>query len=545
MGTENVATVPFAMTWSFWWQADRISLGLVDFWQAPIFAPTPDAFALSETNTLGGFLMAPLVLLSGSAALGHNLFLILALALNGLSASRLLQAWRLHRLVAVCAGVAMLMLPLPHQEVGVLPLVSVFGILWSFHALTLWLAEPGGRRAVPLALSLAATYFLCFQYALFLAIVLVALGGILLRRRHLAPRAVASLALAGVLAGGLVAPVVYAQLHSVTEEAGFERKLKKVGRLAAKPRHFVRTPWKQAIPTPGIAVSKKPGWKAFFPGTGRVVLAILGLAWALALPRTARWGWFLGSGSLLAYAMALGPNLEIVGVNIWELAAHLPGYSKVRSVNRWAVFVQIFVVLLSGFGLQWVLSHFLGRTPEGSDAGLPPARGRSRLIWGATFLVMSGLCMAEILPPRQQLKSVPERSQHEGWGDWVQANTATDAVLAFLPFSEGGNVKDYEEDAARMLLGPVHRRAMANGYSSFFPRPFRELKKKLVDFPTQEGVDALREAGVTHLVLDEGVYPEHLITDYPPVAAGMIMVYRDERAGVTLYAVRPERSGGS
>lgn len=540
MGTENVATVPFAMTWSFWWQADRIAAGLTEFWQAPIFAPTPDTFALSETNTLGAFLMAPLVLLSGSAALGHNVFLLLALTLNGLSASRLLQAWGLKRVVAVIVGVAMLMLPLPHQEIGVLPLVPVFGILWSLHALTRWLAEPGGRSAVLLALSLAATYLLCFQYALFLAIVLVTLGGALLRRRHLMPRPIASLALAAVLAGGVVAPVVYAQLHSVTEEAGFKRKLDKVSRLAAKPRHFVRTPWKQAIPTPGIDISKKPGWKAFYPGTGRVLLALLGLASALALPRTVRWGWFLGGGTLLAYAMALGPNLVVLGVNVWELAGHLPGYSKVRSVNRWAVFVQLFVVLLSGFGLQWVLSHLIGRAPEAGDGGLMPARGRSRLAWGAVFLVMSGLCMAEILPPRQELKNVPDLAKHAGWGGWVQANTEPEAVLAFLPFSEGGDVKDYEEDAARMLLGPVHRRAMANGYSSFFPRPFRKLKKKLVEFPTREGLDALRKGGVTHLVVDEEIYPEHVVTDYPAVSEGMRVVHRDGVAGYTIYEVRPE-----
>jgi hypothetical protein len=539
LGTEDVVTVPFAMVWSFWWQADRIAHGLVDFWQAPIFHPTPSAFALSETNTLGGFVMAPVVLASGSAALGYNLFLWLALTLNGLVASALMQAWGVARSVAAVAGVAALMLPLPHQELGVLPLVPVFGILASLLALTHWGRAPGVKTAIALGASLAATYLLCFQYALFLALLLVALGWLLVPlRASLRPRPLATLVLAAALAGGTVAPVVDAQLNSVTEEAGFKRKTERVERLAARPRHFARTPWRQAIP--GMSVARNPGAKAFFPGLTRVVLALIGLIWALGRPRTTRTGWFLAAGILGAYSMALGPHLVVGGVNVWEfMAEHVPGYGKVRSVNRWAVFFELFVVLLAGFGLQAVRDRIVGRAPEGPDGGLAPARGRSRTGWRLALVALSVVCMLEITPSRAQLAPVPDPAVHAGWGTWVREHTPTDAVLAFLPFAEGGNVTDYAQDAERMLLGGVHGRTMVNGYSSYFPRPFRSLKKALVDFPSEEALEALRQVGVTHLVVDERTYPEHVIGDYPVVREGLERAVRDERAGITIYALAP------
>lgn len=540
LGTEEVSTVPFAMAWSFWWQSDRLAHGLAEFWQAPIFFPTPATFALSETNTLGGMLMAPLVLLSGSTALGYNLFLLLALTLNGFSASRLLMAWGASPGVGHLAGAAMLLLPLPLQEIGVLPLVSVFGVIWSLHAVWRWREKPSPGNAALVGLSLAATYLLCFQYALFLAIVLVSLGWLFLDRRHIRPRPLATVVLAAVLAGAAVGPVVFAQVNSVTEDAGFVRKRGKVDKLAAKPRHFIRTPWKQAVSPPGIAVAKKPGWKAYFPGTARVLLALLGLVWALSLPRAARIGWFLGGGALFAYAMALGPNLEVAGANVWELMAEfVPGYGKVRSVNRWAVFVQLFVVLLAGFGLQSIADRIAGRPPQGEDGGRVPARGAPRRAAQAAFVVLAALCVAEMLPAAQTLVPAPSLERNAGWGDWIRTNTPEEAVLAFLPFSDGGDVSEYESDAEKMMLSGVFRRRMVNGYSSFFPKPFRALKKSLKEFPDVESVNALRDIGVTHVVVQEEAHPEHLIMDYPAVAAAMQPVYRDPAVGLTVYELRP------
>ena len=143
--------------------------------------------------------------------------------------------------------------------------------------------------------------------------------------------------------------------------------------------------------------------------------------------------------------------------------------------------------------------------------------------------------MFEVMPPPQELREVPSLEANQGWGRWIQAHTPDDAVLAFLPFSDGGNVDDYEKDAEWMMLGPVYRRTTVNGYSSYFPRTFRKLKKQLKEFPTDKGVAGLRALGVTHVVMEQEVLPEHLIADYPSVAEALTVVFRDDVAGVDVY----------
>ncbi len=541
LGTEEVGTVPKAMAWSFWWQADRLAHGLTGFWDAPIFHPTPGTFALSEMNVLGGFLFAPVVWATGSAALAQNLFLILCLTLNGFSATRLLADLGLHRAMALVGGVAMALLLIPHQELGVMPLVPVFGVIWSLHALWRWTQQPSWGRGLLCGLALACTYLLCFQYALFLAMLAVVPGVVFLRRELLSPRPVATLALGALLAAGITAPVLAGQLGELRAEEGFDRKEKKVVKLSCKPRHYLRTPWKQLIPTPGIGVAKDPGWKAFYPGTTRLALALAGLAWALTVPRMRRWGLFLGAGVLVAYTMSLGPNLQLLGFKPWALASEVvPGYSKVRSLNRWAMFVQLFTFLLAAFGLQSLLDQLLGRAPQGADGGESPARGWRRRAMLTSLVVLSTLTAIEILPDAQRLVEVPRVDQGPAWADWVREHTAQDSVLAILPIRTGGKGEDYEIETTRMLLGARFQRAMVNGYSSYFPKPFRDLKKKTKDFPDTTSVDVLRQLGVTHVVMDQDEYPEHLVLDYPALAEALTVVFRDDEAGMSVYALRSE-----
>jgi hypothetical protein len=541
LGTEEVGTVPQAMAWSFWWQADRLAHGLTGFWNAPIFHPTPGTFAFSEMNVLGGFLLAPVVWVTSSAALAHNLFLIICLALNGFSTARLLAAVGLQRSMALVGGIAVTLLPVPHQELGVLPLVPMFGVVWSLHALWRWTERPTWGRGLLCGLALACTYLLCFQYALFLAMLAVVPGLVFLRRDLVRPRPMATLALGALLAAGVTAPVVAGQLGELRAEQGFDRKEKKVVKLSCTPRHYLRTPWKQAIPTPGIGVAKDPGWKAFYPGTTRLALAIAGLIWALTVPRMRRWGLFLGAGVLVAYAMSLGPNLQLLGIKPWAVAAEMvPGYSKVRSLSRWAAFVQLFTFLLAAFGLQSLVDQLLGRPPQGSDGGESPARGRR---WGtlyASLVVLSALAALEIVPPSQRLVDVPRVDDSLSWANWVRDETPASSVLAILPIGLGGKVEDYEVETTRMLLGARFERPMVNGYSSYFPEPFRTLKKKMKDFPDTTSVRALQDLGVTHVVVDQATFPEQMVLNYPAVAEALTTVFRDDEAGMTVYVLRPD-----
>ena len=151
-GTEPVATVPLFTAWTVWWNADQTATVLQrgfrhaqhdlleseqGYWDAPIFYPTRRTFAFSEPMPTT-IVVAPIVWVTGNPVLAHNVFLVLALSLNGWSTFLLLRRLRMRWLASAIGGAMVELLPLVHSELGVLQLVPLCGIIWTVHALYLF-----------------------------------------------------------------------------------------------------------------------------------------------------------------------------------------------------------------------------------------------------------------------------------------------------------------------------------------------------------------------------------------------------------------------
>ncbi len=157
MGTQRVATVPLFNLWTIWWNAESAAHGFQGFWDAPIFSPSSDSFAFSETQ-LPTLIVAPIVRLASTPVPAYNVYLLGALALNGLASFRLLRRLALGVLPAALGGAMVELLPFVHGQLGVLQLVPLFGIVWTIHALGAFGEGPSPRRAVGLGLAFAITY---------------------------------------------------------------------------------------------------------------------------------------------------------------------------------------------------------------------------------------------------------------------------------------------------------------------------------------------------------------------------------------------------
>ena len=95
LGTYEDATVPYTMAWGLWWTAEALSQGVLGYFDAPIFHPMENAFALSESVPFLGAILAPLFSLDLSLALVHNVGLFIVLVLNGFATYGLLKRLRL------------------------------------------------------------------------------------------------------------------------------------------------------------------------------------------------------------------------------------------------------------------------------------------------------------------------------------------------------------------------------------------------------------------------------------------------------------------
>ena len=201
LGTEAVPTVPYVSAWGLWWTADRLGHGFERYWDAPIFHPEPGTFAFSEPMPLAGLLTAPLFAAGAPAALAYNVWLLIALTLNGLLGYGLCRVLRLPRPPSGLGGAVIATLPFVPHQLAVLALVPLAGVLGTIGALVLCVRRPSARRGAALGLALACTALLCAQYALLLGLALLAAAPLLVRassdRHARALRAVAAAAGAG------------------------------------------------------------------------------------------------------------------------------------------------------------------------------------------------------------------------------------------------------------------------------------------------------------------------------------------------------------
>ncbi len=516
MGTETVATVPLFNLWTLWWNADRLGALYQGYWDAPIFYPLEGVFAFSEPQPLTGFVAAFVSGPTGSHVLAYNAVVLAALTLNGWAACQLLRAVRMRWLIALTGGAMVSCLPFIQQELGVLQLVSLGGMLATLHAFVRIAERPSVLRGVALAVAFAATSLMCGYYALSLSVLVLLGGGWLLADRLKGWGTWEALGAALLVGLAIRLPVTGQQLR-VAERYELERAASTARRFSASWEDYGRTPWAQLVPAPGVDTAERPGGRAFWPGTVKVCLALAGIVWGFGWgPR--RWTGFCTTVLVLGFWLSFGPGDG--GPSLHRLLVSVvPGYAQLRSPFRFAVFVELMVALLAAGGLAFI--H---------------ARARLPLVWRSlAVLLLGALAAMEIRPTQQHLLPIPNLEAQLPWLAWVESETSPGDALAFLPFPQGRGVEDYMETTQWMFWQMRHRRPMVNGYSGFFPRRFRELKAALEHFPDARSLEHLAKRGVRYCVVLRGVYPEDDIEAVAISTHRLRRVFGDDVAKLDVY----------
>jgi hypothetical protein len=478
LGTESVATVPLFNLWTLRWSADRLRHGYAGYWDAPIFYPAEGALALSEPQPLTGFIFGLLDWLTAHPILAYNLTLLMILTLNGFAAAVLLRTLGIASTPAQLGGLFAVGLPFVFNELGVLQLTVVFPIFLAFAALKRFSDNPSFRSAASLGGAVTATFLTCSYYGLFLSVFLVWGGACFARRHHWRLAAISQIASGSLLAGLTLWPILTAQAQ-VT--GNYARSQSTILANSATPKEYLQLdaravghglPWLKA---PGI------GEQRLYPGSGLLALAALGLLVAWREGRR-RWVLYCVVGAMLAMLLSLGANLNIAGVSPYQiLARYVPGYAKVRSPFRFAVFVQVFLVGLAGFGLDQVWR---------------PANWYARVV----AIGLTTLGLLEVATPPANLYPFPFNQMHAPWIEWLAAQPS--GAVAMVPFPVGSRARDYEATVLAMLQALAHHHPLVNGYSGFFPLDYLRLRWAMHDFPNARSLALLRTDGVRYLVVD-------------------------------------------
>lgn len=463
VGRNGTVTVPLFNLWTIWWNSDRCRHGFQRYWDAPIFFPTENTFAFSEPQP-ATVAVAPVVWLTGSRVLAYKCWLWASLFLNGFVTALILRARKRRPATAFLAGLGMLLLPIVHNEIDVLQLIPLWGVLWCWHALDRMCREPSLRRGVTAGIAAGITFAMCVHHGLFMTLLLPTTAWVFLRDWR-SDKLFLSACAAATAGAAMIVPLVR-PIHLAARAHNFERSDELVHRLSAGAADYLSLPATTVVKP---RVTDRPARFSLCPGWIKLAFAAVAiLSWVLRR-RTSRYGMFLFLTGLCAFLFSFGPHVKIGAWTPWEsLSAHVAGFNQVRSVYRFAFFAQIAVVLLAAEGLNLMI--------------VVARRCAARRELVRVFVVAVGVLAAiENWPHQPATRGVPDEAANAAWIDYVREQTPRGRGVICLPFVQGRLVGDFASTTRWMYYGTFHGAPLVNGYSGFFPQSHFELEEILAE----------------------------------------------------------------
>jgi hypothetical protein len=519
LATEGAVTVQLFSIWTLWWTADRAPQLFSGYWDAPIFYPNPGVFSYSEPEPLTGLAVAPLWGLGASPALIHNVALLAVLLLNGVFAYRLARALQIARLPALLGAVLMVTLPFVARLYGVINLIALFGILWTLDGLVRFGRDGSARHAAWASAGFVAAYLTCEQYALMFGLFAVAAALVALSQQRFRARPAIRLALAGLGAGLVLLPVAL-PVYTLHQQLNLARPDFVVASLSAWPDDFFTRPTTSWLDLPPHNGSDEPTG-GLFPGAILLALAVAGLIVGRRSPDPIlrRWTAYFALSTLAAVVLALGLNLDILGLSPFDvLRQTVPGFGELRSVYRFAIIMQLMLVVLAAIALN-------------RSSQVDPSNRRLLRTGAGLALLLGLLAGAENLTVPVPLASVPS-TPRTAWTTWLRAQPE-DTVVAHVPFAAGIRVQDYEIDAWRMFAQIDHHKPIINGYSGYFPADYTQFQLDMAgQFPDPALLCTLNKGlKVNTLVVDQGWLATHK-TQMAPSSAFLTPAYTDDKVQI-------------
>ena len=494
--------------WILAWVQHQLPRDPVHLFSANIFYPAPDSLAFSEPLIVPALLGAPFRILGGSPVLVHNLLLLAGMALTMLGCYALVHAWTGDRLASLLAGSAWAFNTQSLTRLEHLQAHHAYGVPLAILAADRLITTGQFRHALLLALWMAVMAYTSGYLVVFTTIALAMVVVI----RMPSVRVYASFAIAAILAGISILPV-YLPYRRVASEQQMVRTLESVTEYSALLNGYLASYshlhdwlWNAAAP--------RPSPDAYFPG---MVVALLGLtAVVLSLrrggdPLMRRRTLVMLGICIVGCVLSLGTRTPVYG---W-LYSVFPPLAGLRAAARFGVLFMLGSAVLAGVGLAMLRSR-TSRLPYVTAAA-------------AVLLVLVNL---EAF--RGPFTYTPFRGIAGIYS--MLADEPEPVVLVEVPFYPPQAVF---ENAEYVLNSTAHWRPLMNGYSGYTPRTYREYADVFWYFPEPAAVEAMRAAGVTHLVL----HPERFGNEAEDALRRALADPRLERMAVarnnvTLFRVR-------
>jgi hypothetical protein len=466
--------------WILAWVAHALVTQPLAFFQANIFFPEPRTLAFSEHLFVPGLFSAPVFWLGGSPVLAYNVTVWIGLALTGWTTTLVLHRWTGDWYAALVAGslaafntdtlTRMAHVQAMHVEFLPLALLALDDVL-----------RRGTRRDAVRLGGWAALQMLCSGYLLVMTGLALVVGAIIrlnewtgARLRQRVPR----FALAGGLVVVICAPFLL-QYYRVQHDQGLTRSVDEVRFYSGVWPNFLATGARLHFDTWNAPLYRAAN-SAGFPGVVPWLLALVAIATGVAW-RDARARMWLAIG-MAGAVLSFGPAMPGYSL-LYEAVPVLQG---IRAVARFSLLPLLAVGMLAAFGLAHLRARMI-------------ASGRAR---AAGLIGVLAVIIVNVENTRAPMAFV----SFDGTPAVYSALARTsDAVVAELPFPEPERVA---ANATAVHASTTHWHPLLNGYSGYTPKSYVDHYLAFRGFPDASAVDALRQAGVTHIVVDVAKVPD-------------------------------------
>jgi hypothetical protein len=438
--------------------------------EANIFYPAHDALAFSEPLIVPALLGGPLAWAGASPVLVYNLVLIAGFALTAFATFVLVERWTGSWTAGLLSGSAFAFNTHTLTRLAHVQGIHIYSLPLALLAADVLLREGSWRAAAGLVVSLALAAYTS-GYLIVFAAVMLAIYGIaaaptwLPQWRRIVPRVVAA-----ALATGVVLAPIYLPYRRAAIGQHMVRSLDIVKDYSATPRGYLASAGRLHISTWSGRFFKDPV-DSFFPGFTLIGLALVAIAAAAREPGAARWR----TTALVAIAAAgvilsLGTATPLYG---WLYHA-FPPMQGLRAAARFGNLFLLGMAVLAGFGAARL------RRP-GVAALLLVLVNVEALRAPFTYQPFNGIPSVYSL-----LRDEPGR-----------------VVVAEQPFYPRGAVF---LNGPYVLNSTAHWKPLMNGYSGYTPETYQKYAEAFWYFPQAWAIQAMKDAGVTHVVVHPAAF---------------------------------------
>lgn len=492
--------------WILAWVAHQVPRAPAHLFDANIFFPARDTLAFSEPLIVPGLMGAPLAWLGASPVLVFNLVLLAGFALTAFAGYLLVHSWTGDRAAGLLAGSTFAFNTHTLTRLAHVQGIHAYGLPLSLLASDRIVAGARIRDALLLALWMTIMAYTS-GYLVVFGVILVAVV-VLARIHDWRTRAFAVLsrfALASVVAAVAILPV-YLPYRRVAHDQGMVRSLANVADFSATAVGYLATAGRVHYYTWSGRFFKNPV-DAFFPGFVVIALALAAVWYAARRPTA-----FAAIGSLRSrvvmllalavtgFVLSLGTQTPVYG---WFFHV-FPPMAGLRAAARFGNLFLLGVSALAGIGLA------LARRRSASP--------RVALLLGAALVVAANVESLRAPLQLTRFTGIPRIYS-------LLADEPGHVVLAEAPFYPP---QAAFENAPYVLASTAHWRPLMNGYSGYIPGSYRRYAASFWYFPADWAIQAMRQAGVTHVM----VHPERFLGD-----AGKVMEQINARSDLELVAL--------